>query len=82
MTGICEECDKVGRMVIRHKDGDHFNDAPVNRKTLCYRCHLVSHHRADEGNGRRAERLSLDWRPKPIPFDEIRRQYFACFPRA
>ena len=77
----CELCGKDGRIVVHHKDGNHFNDVPSNRQRLCYRCHLVEHRRADQGKGDSGkERLPLNL-TIPISFEEVRRQYFACFPR-
>lgn len=82
MKGYCVLCGNNGRLVVHHKDGNHSNDIPTNRINLCYRCHLVAHNRADKGNGRRSERLPLDWRPMHLSPVEIKRQYLCCFPRA
>ena len=82
MIGICEKCSGNGKVVIHHKDGNHFNDVPSNRQPLCYRCHLVAHGRADIGMGARNDRLSIGWHPPSIEWAEVKRQYQACFPRS
>lgn len=80
--GICQECHKLGLIHVHHKDGNHSNDVLENRIILCPRCHMVVHGRADRGTGARNKRLPISWRPLPMPWVEIRRQYFTCFPRA
>jgi len=79
---ICQECHKRGRVVIHHKDENHDNDVAANRQTLCYRCHLVAHRRADRGTGVRNERLPVNISPPSVGMDYIRDQYKLCFPRA
>lgn len=76
--GICRECGEYKKIDIHHIDGDHSNDVPVNRQPLCRVCHLLAHSKMREP----AEHLPIDWKPEPLPWEEVRRQYFAYFPRA
>jgi len=73
IKGICQECHKLGAVHVHHKDGNHENDARENRAVLCPSCrHILAH----------KEYLPPDWKPEPLPWAEVRRQYFTCFPRA
>jgi len=67
--GICQNC------------GEYKKDAPDNRIALCRRCHLVAHGRADKGAGVRSEHIPANAPLPGIEREEVRRQYFACFPR-
>ena len=82
MNGLCQRCHERSKILIHHRNGNHDNDVPSNREGLCYRCHLVVHGRADIGIGVRNDRLPIDWKPEPLDFGEVRRQYLSFFPRA
>jgi len=80
--GICQECHTRDKIIIHHKDENHFNDVATNRQALCYRCHMVAHGRADQGTGAKNERLPLNISPPSVGMSYIRDQYKLCFPRA
>lgn len=35
--GVCEQCGKVGKVYIHHKDFNHRNDDETNRQPSCHR---------------------------------------------
>ena len=79
--GICSDCGEIRKLVIHHIDGNPYNNVPSNRILICYRCHLVTHGRADRGFGKPPRELAPEEYP-PMPPVEIKRQYEAYFPRA
>ncbi len=89
IKGTCEECGRIGIVNVHHIDGYHNHDAPENRRTLCPHCHRQAHIELclkmfgrPGAKAASTERLPLGWHPEPLPWAEVRRQYFACFPRA
>lgn len=64
--GICKQCGANLPLDVHHKDKNRGNNKPANLVKLCRWCHIVA-------DGRHSRR-KLDWQ-------EVRRQYFACFPR-
>jgi len=85
MVGICEHCKEVKRLDVHHKDGNHDNDVPENWQSLCSRCHRLAHVDLCIATTGRPGTKPLSDRvygiPK-LPWAEVRRQYFACLPRA
>ena len=79
--GTCQDCNKQGVVHIHHRDGNHSNDVPDNRVPLCASCHRMAHSVLGIGTNRREEYLPIDWEPEPVPWAEVRRQYYDCFPR-
>ena len=80
--GICQRCSALGKVVIHHKDENHYNDIDTNRQVLCYGCHLVVHRRSGQGIGVRNERLPVNISPPSVGEKYIRDQYKLYFPRA
>jgi len=82
--GICQACNEVKKLDIHHIDGNHSNDVPENRLNLCSRCHHLAHIELNLLSTGRPGTKPLSERVydmPPVPFDEIKRQYEACFPR-
>ena len=79
MKGICKGCGLTGKVVVHHKDRNHFNDTPANRISLCQKCHSHAHWQVP-GTKPRVEIAPAEY-PR-ISWKEIKKQYNACFPRA
>lgn len=88
MIGICQDCKELGKIHIHHEDGNHDNDVFSNRRVLCPACHRKTHINMRVAKGERpsaeplSERLPYGYNFPGFLFDEVKRQYQACFPRA
>ena len=54
----CQNCGADGRLEVHHRDGDPFNNHPMNLIALCYRCHKRVHRMQ-----RHAEQMN-DWKKR------------------
>jgi len=41
----CPGCESGGPFEVHHRDGDPFNNHPLNLIAICHRCHVAEHRR-------------------------------------
>lgn len=39
----CERCGSKKNLLVHHKDGNRYNNNPLNLERLCKRCHQIEH---------------------------------------
>ena len=85
MIGICSKCGKEGAVEVHHIDGNHDNDIASNRVVICRRCHHLAHiELLLAKTGRPGTKPISDrvYGMPPVDWQEVKRQYQLCFPRA